>query len=146
MRLLVLNGVNLGRLGSREPEVYGTTTHAQLARACVQAGAQLDAEVEVRQTDSESECIGWLYEAFDAAVPVVLNPGSWAHTSYALRDAIAARTVPVVEVHLSNIAAREAFRHTSVISEVVDGVITGLGPAGYLLALQYLAERSRTTA
>ncbi len=144
MRLLVLNGVNLGRLGTREPEVYGTTTHDQLVHACEQAGKELDAEVTVRQTDSEGVLIGWLYEAFDAAVPVVLNPGAWAHTSYALRDAVASRTVPVVEVHLSNIAAREEFRHTSVLSAVVDGVITGLGPAGYLLALQYLAERART--
>lgn len=141
---MVFNGVNLGRLGTREPEVYGTTTHEQLAAACREAGTTLDAEVVVRQTDSEAELIGWLYEAYDAAVPVVLNPGAWAHYSYALRDAVAARTVPLVEVHLSNVAAREPFRHASVLTEVADGVIAGLGAAGYLLALQYLAERART--
>jgi 3-dehydroquinate dehydratase-2 len=145
MRLMVLNGVNLGRLGLREPEIYGTTTHDQLAAACRQAGTSLDAEVEVRQTDSEAELIGWLYEAFDAAVPVVLNPGAWGHYSYALRDAVSSRTVPLVEVHLSNLAAREPFRHTSVLTGVADGVIAGLGAAGYLLALQYLADRARTT-
>lgn len=140
----MLNGVNLGRLGRREPTVYGTTTHEQLTQLCVKAGSTLDAEVSVHQTDSEPELISLLFSAFDSATPVVLNPGAWSHYSYALRDAVAAKTVPLVEVHLSNIHARESFRHVSLISAVADGVIAGLGPAGYLLALQFLADRART--
>lgn len=141
MRVLVLNGPNLSRLGTREPEVYGTTTHDQLAQACRSAGSQLGLEVEVRQTETEGEFIGWLHEAADGTLPAVVNPGAWSHYSYAVRDAIAARTAPVLEVHLTNIAAREPFRATSVVSPVVDGTITGLGAAGYLLALQWIAER-----
>ncbi len=141
MRVLVLNGPNLSRLGTREPEVYGTTSYAALAEACRTAGEQLGLEVEVRQTDTEGEFIGWLHEAADGSVPVVLNPGAWSHYSYAVRDAVAARTAPVIEVHLSNIHAREAFRSVSVVSPVVDGVLVGLGVAGYLLALQWIAER-----
>lgn len=141
MRVLVLNGPNLSRLGTREPEVYGTTTYPALVEACRTAGGQLDLEVEVRQTDSEGEFIGWLHEAADGAVPVVINPGAWSHYSYAVRDAVALRTAPVIEVHLSNIHAREPFRTVSVVSPVVDGVLVGLGIAGYLLALQWIAER-----
>lgn len=141
MRALVLNGPNLSRLGTREPDVYGTTSHAALAEACRAGGAQLGLEVEVRQTDTEGEMIAWLHEAADTATPVVLNPGAWSHYSYAVRDAVALRTAPVLEVHLSNTAAREEFRRVSVVSPVVDGVITGLGVAGYLLALQWIGER-----
>ncbi len=141
MRALVLNGPNLSRLGVREPDIYGTTTHDALAEACRTAGDQLGLSVEVRQTDTEGEFIGWLHEAADAAVPAVINPGAWSHYSYAVRDAVAQRTAPVIEVHLSNIHAREPFRSTSVVSPVVDGVIAGLGVAGYLLALQWIGER-----
>ena len=141
MRALVLNGPNLSRLGVREPAVYGTTTHAGLVEACQAAGDQLGLTVQVRQTDSEGEFIGWLHEAADGNVPAVINPGAWSHYSYAVRDAVAQRTAPILEVHLSNIHAREPFRATSVISPVVDGVIAGLGVAGYLLALQWIAER-----
>ncbi len=141
MRVLVLNGPNLSRLGTRETDVYGTTTHAALVEACQAAGSQLGLEVEVRQTDSEGEFIGWLHEAAEDAVPTVVNPGAWSHYSYAVRDAVAMRTAPVLEVHLSNIHAREDFRHTSLVSPVVDGVIAGLGVAGYLLALQWIGER-----
>lgn len=146
MRVLVLNGPNLSRLGTREPEIYGTTSYAALADACRRAGSQLDLEVEVRQTDSEGEFIGWLHEAADGAVPAVVNPGAWSHYSLAVRDAIALRTAPVLEVHLTNVAAREPFRAHSVVSPVVDGTITGLGAAGYLLALQWISERVQPVA
>ena len=139
-KVLVLNGVNLGRLGTREPEVYGSTTHAELADRCVQRGSELGLEVEVRQTDSEAELIGWLHEAAEKRLPVVLNPAAWSHYSLALADAVAQRTADLVEVHISNVAAREEFRHHSVVSRVATGVITGLGVGGYDLALTYLAQ------
>ena len=138
-RVLVLNGVNLGRLGSREPLVYGTTTHAELAELCLATGGQLGLDVSVRQTDSEAELIVWLHEAADENLPVVLNPAAWSHYSYALRDACAALTAPMVEVHLSQVHAREAFRHNSVISAVATATITGLGVEGYRAALRYVA-------
>ena len=144
--VLVLNGVNLGRLGSREPEVYGATTHAQLAAALTGEGSGLGLEVEVRQTDSEAEMIGWLHEAADRRLPVVLNPAAWSHYSIALRDAVAQRTAPLVEVHISNIHTREEFRHHSVVSAVATGVIAGLGISGYSLALRFLAEQLRADA
>jgi 3-dehydroquinate dehydratase-2 len=139
--VFVLNGPNLGRLGTREPEVYGHTTYADLVALCVKAGAEVGLSVQVRQTDAEHEMIGWLHEAADARVPVVLNPGAWSHYSYAVRDACSALTAPLVEVHISNIHAREAFRHHSVVSAVATGVICGLGVDGYRLALEHLARR-----
>ena len=138
-RVLVLNGPNLGRLGSREPEVYGTETFEDLRVACQQAGGELGLEVEVRQTDDETELVHWLHEAADAAAPVVLNPAAFTHYSYALRDACAALTAPLVEVHLSNPAAREQFRHTSVVAAVATGSITGFGLDSYRLALRAVA-------
>jgi 3-dehydroquinate dehydratase II len=138
MRVLVLNGPNLGRLGAREPEIYGTASHAELAEQCVEWGAEIGFEVEVRQTDDEAQLIGWLHEAADTASPVVLNPAAFTHYSYAVRDACAALTAPLVEVHLSNPAAREGFRHTSVISGVVTGTIAGFGADSYRLALTAL--------
>ena len=138
-RVLVLNGPNLGRLGVREPEIYGHTTHQELAEACRAWGAELDLEVEVRQTDSEAELVGWLHEAADARTPVVLNAGAFTHYSYALRDALAQVAAPTVEVHLSNPAARESFRHTSVIASVVTGSISGFGTGSYALALRAIA-------
>ena len=139
-RVLVLNGPNLSRLGSREPDVYGATTYAELADLCVAAGAELGLDVEVRQTDDEAELVRWLHEAADGRLPVVLNPAAFTHYSYALRDACAQRTAPLIEVHLSNPAAREEFRHTSVIAGVATGTIAGLGPRSYLLALRAVAE------
>ena len=138
--VLVLNGPNLGRLGTREPDVYGSTTFAELAEACRAHGLQRGLVVEVRQTDSESELIGWLHEAADGRIPVVLNPAAFTHYSYALRDAVALRTAPLVEVHISNPHAREEFRHTSVVSAVASGVIAGFGVDSYLLALDALAR------
>ncbi len=139
-RVLVLNGVNLGRLGSREPLVYGSTTHAELAQTCVATGREVGLDVEVRQTDDEAELVRWLHEAADAGVPVVLNSAAWSHYSYALRDACAQLTTPLVEVHISQVHAREEFRHTSVISAVATATITGLGIEGYRAALRYLAR------
>jgi 3-dehydroquinate dehydratase II len=141
--VLVLNGPNLGRLGAREPEVYGKTTYPELAALCVRGGAELGLAVQVRQTDSEAELIGWLHEAADAGLAVVLNAGALTHTSIALRDACAARTAPLVEVHISNVHAREQFRHQSYISAVASGVIVGLGVEGYVLALSWLASTTR---
>ena len=135
----VLNGVNLGRLGTREPAVYGTTTHAELAERCVRRGAELGLHVTVRQTDAEAELIGWLHEAADGAIPVVLNPAAWSHYSIALADAVAQRTADLVEVHISNVHAREEFRRHSVVSPYATGVIAGLGLAGYEAALAFLA-------
>jgi 3-dehydroquinate dehydratase-2 len=143
-RVLVLNGPNLSRLGSREPDVYGNESYADLVATCVSVGAELGLEVEVRQTDSEAELVGWLHEVADAAVPVVLNPAAFTHYSYALRDAISQRTAPLIEVHLSNPAAREEFRHTSVVSAVSTGTIAGFGLNSYRLALRALAELAGT--
>jgi 3-dehydroquinate dehydratase-2 len=141
-RVLVLNGPNLGRLGSREPDVYGTATHADLVAACEEAGKALGLEVEVRQTDSESELVGWLHEAADASIPVVLNPAAFTHYSYALRDACAMLTAPLVEVHLTNPAAREEFRHTSVVAGVATGTVAGFGLDSYRLALRAIAAEA----
>jgi 3-dehydroquinate dehydratase-2 len=139
-RVLVLNGPNLGRLGSREPDVYGSTTHAELVEQLIERGAALQLEVDVRQTDDEATLIGWLHEAADESIAVVLNPAAFTHYSYALRDAAAQRTAPLIEVHLSNPAAREEFRHNSVISGVANGTIAGFGVGSYLLALQAIAD------
>ena len=139
MNVLVLNGPNLGRLGTRETDVYGLTTYADLVKLCQEAGDRLGLDVEVRQTDAEHVLIGWLHEAADSRSPVVLNPGAWSHYSYAIRDACALLRAPLIEVHLSNIHAREEFRHHSVVSAVATGVICGLGVAGYRLALEHLA-------
>jgi len=138
-QVLVLNGPNLGRLGSREPEVYGSASFEELAAECRKAGRELDLHVEVRQTDDEAELIGWVHEAADARTPLVLNPAAFTHYSYALRDALAMRTAPLVEVHLSNPATREEFRHTSVVAAVADGTIAGFGLMSYRLALQAIA-------
>lgn len=139
MKVLVLNGPNLGRLGRREPEKYGSVTLADLADRCVRLGRELDLGVDFRQTDAEQEMIGWLHEAADSAVPVVLNPAAWSHYSIAIADAVAQRTADLIEVHITNIHAREEFRHHSVISAYATGVIAGLGVEGYELALRRLA-------
>jgi len=140
--VLVLNGPNLGRLGVREPEIYGHTTHAELTQMCREWGDALGLAVDVRQTDSEAELVAWLHEAADGGIPVVLNAGAFTHYSYALRDALAQVAAMTVEVHLSNPAARETFRHTSVIASVVTGSISGFGVLSYRLALMAIAEGS----
>ncbi|HET6742638.1 MAG TPA: type II 3-dehydroquinate dehydratase [Kribbella sp.] len=138
-RVLVLNGPNLGRLGSREPEKYGTTTFAELVGVCEKTAAELGLEVEVRQTDDETELVHWLHEAADARTPVVLNPAAFTHYSYSVRDAIAQRTAPLIEIHLTNPATREDFRHTSVVAGVATGTIAGFGLDSYRLALRALS-------
>lgn len=144
--VLVLNGPNLARLGSREVDVYGTATLADLTAACAAVGAELGLAVQVRQTDDETELLGWVHEAADGKLPVVLNPAAFTHYSYALRDALAMRTAPLIEVHLSNPAARETFRHTSVVAGVADGTIAGFGLLSYQLALRAIAVLCKTAA
>lgn len=139
MKAFVLNGPNLGRLGTREPTVYGNSSYADLVRLCEATAAELGIEVEVRQTDHEGEMLGWLHEAADAGIPVVLNGAGWTHYSIALRDACAQLTAPLIELHISNTHRREEFRQHSYISAVATGVILGLGVDGYPLALRWLA-------
>jgi 3-dehydroquinate dehydratase-2 len=140
VKVLVLNGPNLGRLGAREPDVYGHTTYPGLVEKCETTGAELGLEVEVRQTDHEGEMLGWLHEAADDGTPVVLNAGAWTHYSIAVRDACAQLTAPLIELHISNTHRREDFRHHSYISAVATGVILGLGVEGYPLAIRWLAQ------
>jgi 3-dehydroquinate dehydratase-2 len=139
-RVLILNGPNLGRLGSREPEVYGSQTLADVAAACAKLGSELGLEVEVRQTDDEAEMVRWVYEAVDGRLPVIINPAAFTHYSYALADALAMRTAPLVEVHLSNPARRESFRHRSVVAAACDGTVAGFGLDSYLLAVRAIAS------
>lgn len=138
--VLVLNGPNLGRLGSREPDVYGTTSYAELEALCVRGGEELGLDVTVQQTEHEGHLLEWLHHAADDRLPVVLNAGALTHTSVALGDACAMLTAPLIEVHLSNVFARESFRHHSYVSPHATGVVVGLGPQGYVLALSYLAS------
>lgn len=138
-RVLVLNGPNLSRLGTREPDVYGHADYAALVALCERVGSELELAVEVRQSDDEAELIGWVHEAADDGIDVVLNPAAFTHYSYALRDACAQLTARLIEVHLSNPAAREEFRHTSVIAGVATGTIAGFGIDSYALALRALA-------
>lgn len=140
-RILVLNGPNLGRLGTREPEVYGSQNLDDLRRVLVSDAPSV--EVDVRQTDSEPELMSWLFEAVDTRTPVILNPAAFTHYSYALRDAVSMVTsagIPLIEVHISNPHARESFRHNSVISAVASGVIAGFGFDSYRLALTQLTR------
>lgn len=137
----VLNGANLGRLGLREPETYGTVTYAELVELIEVTGRELGVDVQVRQTDDEAEMLRWIHSAADAGDAVLINPGGWSHTSVVLRDALAALNGPLVEVHITNIHAREEFRHHSYVSAVADGVIAGLGISGYVLALGWLAQQ-----
>lgn len=132
----VLNGPNLGRLGTREPDIYGRMTFDELSEDIVATAARLDLEAVVLQTDSEAELIGWLHRAQDEGAAVILNPAAFTHYSYALRDACAMLTGPLIEVHLSNPAAREEFRHVSVVSSVAAGTIAGFGADSYRLALR----------
>jgi 3-dehydroquinate dehydratase-2 len=141
VKVYVLNGPNLGRLGTRQVDVYGTSTYADLVRLCEETGAGLGLDVEVRQTDAEHEMLAWLHAAADEQAAVVLNPAAWSHYSYAVRDACAMLRSRLVEVHISNIHARESFRQHSVVSAVATGVICGLGLDGYRLALHHLAAQ-----
>jgi len=136
MRVLVLNGPNLGRLGNREPEIYGHTSYNELVELCVDWGRELGYDVEVRQTNHEGVLLDWLNDAADDSVPVILNAAAWSHYSLALWDACAQLTAPLVEVHISDPMKRpEEFRHTSVITPHAKAVIAGRGVQGYREAL-----------
>jgi 3-dehydroquinate dehydratase-2 len=142
-KVLILNGPNLSRLGSREPDVYGAASYTDLVSSCTATAAELGLEVDVRQTNDEAELIAWIHEAVDGKTDVILNPAAFTHYSYALRDACAMMNgtdAKLIEVHISNPHAREEFRHNSVISAVATGVIAGFGIDSYLLALRQLAH------
>ena len=139
MTVHVFNGPNLGRLGVREPDIYGSSTYADLVARCEEVGKELGLEVDVRQTDTEAELIGWLHDAADDGAPVILNAGAWTHTSVAVRDAASQLSAPLIEVHLSNVHAREPFRHTSYLSDIATAVVVGMGIEGYAAALRYVA-------
>jgi len=142
-KVLVLNGPNLNRLGSREPDVYGTASYTELVSQVTALGAELNFQVDVRQTNDEGELVAWLHEAVDTKSHVILNPAAFTHYSYSLRDACAMVTkdgLTLIEVHISNPHAREEFRHNSVISGVATGVIAGFGLNSYLLALRQLSH------
>jgi 3-dehydroquinate dehydratase-2 len=139
-RVYVLNGPNLNLLGTREPQTYGHATLADVERLCREAAAQHALALEFRQSNHEGELIDWIHEAAaDTAAGLVLNPGGYTHTSIAIRDAVAAVALPVIEVHISNIFAREAFRHHSHIAPVARATLAGFGIAGYGLAIAGLA-------
>ena len=139
MTVLIFNGPNLGRLGIREPDIYGSATYDDLVDRCEVVAAELDLDVDVRQTDIESELISWLHKAADSGSPVIINAGAWTHTSIAVRDAASQLSAPLIEVHLSNIYAREEFRHTSYLSGISTAVVVGMGIEGYAAALRFLA-------
>lgn len=140
MRLLILNGPNLSRLGTREPDIYGSTSYEELAAICIEDAQTFGFSAEVRQTDDEATLIGWLHEATDQQVPVIINPAAFTHYSYAIRDAAAQLTAPLIEVHLSNPLSREEFRHTSVISGIASGTIAGFGVNSYRLAIRAMHD------
>lgn len=144
-KVLVLNGPNLNMLGVRQPEVYGATTLAELEQACVEDGKRLGLTVTCRQSNHEGELVTWVQETRGKQQGIIINPGALTHTSVALLDALLAVELPTIEVHLSNIHRREAFRHHSYVSQAATGVICGLGIQGYLLALLAMAERLNPT-
>lgn len=143
MKILCLNGPNLNRLGKREPSVYGTESLTDIENSLIQFGKQYKVNISCFQSNHEGQLIDWIHEAEDNNVEgIILNPGAYTHTSYAIRDAIASITIPVIEVHISNIHKREAFRHLSVIAAVCVGQISGLGSFGYQLALETFIKRN----
>lgn len=145
-RVLVFNGPNLNLLGRREPAIYGTDTLADVSNRLERLAVELGCTCDVRQTNYEGQLVEWLHEAWETADGVILNPAAWTHNSYAVRDAVAAITPPVVELHISNIHARESFRGQSVITAVAAGMICGFGTAGYELAVRGLVEALRARA
>ncbi len=143
-KVLILNGPNLNMLGKRQPDVYGRETLSDVEDSCRRHGKGLGLEIDFRQSNSEGELIGWIQEARESHGAVIINPAAYTHTSVAIMDALLAAELPVIEVHLSNIHRREAFRHHSYVSKVADAVLCGLGSQGYLLALDALARRLNT--
>ncbi len=137
--ILVLNGPNLNLLGKREPGLYGAGTLADIEAACAAKGKELGFRIDFRQTNIEGVLVEWIQQAPESAAGIVLNAGAYTHTSIAIHDALRAAALPVIEVHLSNVFARERFRHHSFVSPVAKGIIVGLGPIGYTLALEALA-------
>jgi 3-dehydroquinate dehydratase-2 len=142
-QILVLNGPNLNLLGTREPAIYGRATLAEIAKATTARAAELGFGVDFRQSNSESELVSWVQEARSGFAGVIVNAGAYTHTSIAILDALAALEVPVIEVHLSNIFRRESFRHHSFVSRAASGIIAGLGPRGYELAVEAVAHLAR---
>ena len=140
MKCLVLNGPNLSRLDLREKNYYGDITYQDIEEAINKEAATLQIEAEIRQSNDESEIISWLHEAADKKIPIIFNPAAFTHYSYAIRDAVVMLKAPCIEVHLSNPLSREEFRHTSVISGVVNGTIAGFGLDSYRLALRALQQ------
>jgi 3-dehydroquinate dehydratase-2 len=144
--IFVLNGPNLNLLGQREPRIYGTQTLQDISAMMEQRARALKLQLEIRQSNHEGVLVDWVHEALAKAAALVINAGAYAHTSIALRDAVAALPVPTIEVHLSNVHAREHFRRTSLIAQVARGSITGLGPIGYVLALDAAAHLCKGAA
>ena len=144
--IFVLNGPNLNLLGTREPRIYGNQTLADIAETLEQRANGLKLKLDIRQSNHEGVLVDWLHEAMAKASAVILNAGGYSHTSIAIRDAVSALPIPVIEVHLSNIYAREGFRRTSLVSQVARGSISGLGPFGYLLALDAAAQLCKGAA
>ena len=142
MRIAVLNGVNLNVLGRRDATLYGGLSISELETSIYAWGRELGQQVTCRQTNSEGEFVDWCHDALDWAGGVVVNPGAWSHYSYAIRDALEILSVPVVEVHLSNIEEREEWRRHSVLADVVSERVIGKGPDGYREALEFLAEQT----
>ena len=142
MRVLVLNGVNLNVLGRRDPAVYGGLSMAELESRIYDWGRELELSVQCRQTNSEGEFIKWIHDAFDTNDGIVVNPGAWSHYAWSIHDALDMLSIPIVEVHLSNVEAREEWRRTSVISDLVAARFIGEGPDGYRHALEYLKEQT----
>lgn len=148
--VVILNGPNLNLLGTREPGIYGSATLADVERLCAERASALGLAADFRQTNSEGVLVDWLQEAGAAhragsLIGCVLNAGAYTHTSIAIADAVRATGLPVIEVHLSNVHAREPFRHHSTLSPIARGIIVGLGPLGYALAIEALAQLARTT-
>jgi 3-dehydroquinate dehydratase-2 len=142
MRVIVLNGVNLNMLGRRDPGVYGGLSMAELESRIYDWGRELELSVQCRQTNSEGEFIKWIHDAFDTNDGIVVNPGAWSHYAWSIHDALEMLPIPIVEVHLSNVDAREEWRHVSVISDLVAARFIGEGPDGYRHALEYLKEHA----
>lgn len=144
--ILILNGPNLNLLGTREPEIYGATTLADIEASCHAHAEKIGTSVDFRQSNIEGELVNWVQQARDTAIAIVINAAAYTHTSIALHDALKATGLPVVELHLSNVYKRESFRHKSFISSVADGVMCGFGAHGYVMAIDAAKQIAATRA